>query len=219
MVDDDCGAGTEGYCVPAPGGVLPGSCYAPKHRYLSIAFNPDQVAHTARRVCLDGGECLGWVGAPSITGGLMISRMSATPRYADADFSGEWPDLVHLSACEVASDQVYVIQAIAQGQDTGDEGNYSEGLLLTTPTTWGDTVSTCFNDKCLPPDGAGGIDDILAAIAKFQGVDNAPMTWLDVASSSGSDVPNQQINISDIFAALDGFQGKVYPGLGPLGCP
>ena len=79
-------------------------------------------------------------------------------------------------------------------------------------------MSTCFGNVCYPADGAGGIDDILASIAKFQGINNAPLTWLDIDPSTGTSLPNQQVNIGDILGSLDGFQGKPYPGNGPGGC-
>ena len=125
---------------------------------------------------------------------------------------------MHVTDCEIATGEEYIIQAIALGADIGDESSYSTPLTLHTPAIWGDVVSTCFGNNCLPPDGAVGIDDILAEIAKFQGIDNAPLTWLDIASSQAGDSPNQAIDIGDILAAIGGFQGDVYPGNGPLGC-
>jgi hypothetical protein len=80
-------------------------------------------------------------------------------------------------------------------------------------------ISRGWNIPHAQPDGSVGIDDILAEIGKFQGVDNAPLTWLDIASSQGSDLPNQAIDIGDILATIAGFQGDEYPGDGPLGCP
>ena len=54
----------------------------------------------------------------------------------------------------------------------------------------------------------------------FQGVGNVPsFTWLDIEPSLGPATPNRQINIGDILAAIGGFQGDVYPGDGPSGCP
>ena len=103
--------------------------------------------------------------------------------------------------------------------DIGDEVNYSEPIRLHTPTVWGDVVWTCFSNECLPPDGTVGVDDVLAGIAKFQGVDNAPITWLDIDPSAGSSLPNQQVNIGDMLAVLGGFSGQPYPGAGPLSCP
>ena len=64
-----------------------------------------------------------------------------------------------------------------------------------------------------------GIDDILAAIGKFQGSDNAPTTWLDVAPATGDGTPDFMVNVGDVLAIIGGFQGDTFPGIGPLGCP
>ena len=207
---DDAQCDGEARCVS-------GICYAPKHRYLSIARNPAQATQTARRVCI-ASQCLGWVGQPVEHAGSMFASLVPSPIYADIDFAGEWPDVVHVSGCEIATGQTYLVQAIRAGQDMGDDGNYSLAVELHTPTVWADVVSTCFNNDCLPPDGAVGIDDVLAGITKFQGFDNAPITWLDIDPSMGSGVPNLAIDIGDILATLGGFQGESYPGDGPTGC-
>jgi hypothetical protein len=59
----------------------------------------------------------------------------------------------------------------------------------------------------------------MAAITKFQGVDSAPMTWLDIAPSGDADNPDQIVGLGDIMACIGGFQGQPYPGNGPLNCP
>ena len=57
-----------------------GVCYAPKHRYVSIALNPDQVENTARRVSLSGGGAgPWWIDAPYSTGGLDLAELTDTP--------------------------------------------------------------------------------------------------------------------------------------------
>jgi hypothetical protein len=162
---------------------------------------------------------IGWVGTPYENGGLMLAEVVAAPVYSDVDFTGEWPGLVHVMGCRIATGQIYVIQAIQAGQDIGDEGSYSEALELHTPSVWGDTVSTCAGNSCEPPNGVVGLDDIMAGIKKYQSIDVAPLTWLDIDPSSGDQMPNQVIGIGDILACIDGFQGEPYPGLGPLGCP
>ena len=212
---DCCGNPCEGYCIPQEDGSFPGSCYGPQHRYLSVDNTVNNPTSTAMRVTLLSGVAgPWWVGPPAVGGGgLMLASLQATPHYSTA-----WPVEVHITDCEVASNNTYLVQAIAAGADIGDPGNYSATLEVRTPTVWGDTVSTCFSNVCYPADGSGGIDDILAAIAKFQGVNNAPLTWLDIDPSTGSAIPNQQVNIGDILGTLDGFQGKPYPGNGPGGC-
>jgi hypothetical protein len=239
---DDCH--DESHCVPPPtGSSYPPVCYAPKHRYLSIARHPDQVPDTARLVKLSDGTVLGWVGAPywepptSQHSGLWLADMQATPHYETT-----WPDVVHVIGCEIAHAALcdpsgehcgpnscpgvepcvhwsYYIQAIALGSDIGDEKNYSEVLALRTPTTWGDTVSTCAGNVCKPPNGVVGLDDVQAAIKYYQNNWVAPITWLDIDPSNAAQTPNQNIGIGDILKVIDGFQGQPYPGDGPSGCP
>ncbi len=193
-----------------------GVCYAPKHRYLSIARNPDQLPGTARRIGLVGGPILGWLGEPVLhtETGLILAEVVSAPVYVS-----EWPILVHACDCEIATGYSYVIQAIPSGQEISDEGRYSTPLELHTPSVWGDVVSTCMDHNCQPPDGDVDIDDILAGIAAFQSLNNNPLTWFDIAPALGDGVPNQMVDIDDILANIQGFQSKAYPGLGPLGCP
>jgi len=204
--DDECDY--EARCVE-------GVCYAPKHRYISISPNPDQPAATARRIKLQSGETLGWVGTPYQNGGLDFADVVAGSVYVNP-----WPSVVHVTGCEIATGQTYLIQTIALGQEIGDEYMYSEALALHTPSVWGDTVTSGPGGVFLPPDGVPGLADIMAAVAYFQGDTTiAPLTWLDIAPSSGSDTPNQSVGLADIMACVAGFQGELYPGDGPSGCP
>jgi hypothetical protein len=195
-------------------------CYVPKHRYLSVALNPEQVPHTARRIRLQGGPALGWAGVPYLKNGLWLADVVSAPAYADTDnFTGEWPNILHITGCEIATDQTYEIQAIRLGQDISDENNYSAALVLHTPTKWGDVVASCPDDLCQPPQGTVNLDDIMAKIKRFQAVPVAPITWLDDDPSEGDAAPNQTINLNDIMNSVRGFQGEQYPGDGPLLCP
>ena len=234
--DSDCYGGgpwTEAKCIY-------GTCYAPKTRYLSIARNPEQVDNTAQRVKLDEGTLLGWVGEPTqhpTTGLWLAGIVSESNRV----YKDQWHDVVHVYGCEIAHANLcdggahcmpngcpgtencvhhsYHIQAIALGQDIGDEGNYSEVLELHTNSTWGDTVTSGPGGLMLPPDGVNGLADIMAAIAYFQGDHVAPLTWLDIWDSFGAGVPDQTVGIGDIMSGIGGFQGDPYPGDGPLDCP
>ncbi len=213
----DCTADEE--CANEAKCVL-GTCYAPKHRYISISRNPEQVEHTARRISLQGGGAgPWWVGAPYEASGFTVADVVEAPVYADTDFTGDWPDLVNVTGCEIAPNQTYLVQAIAEGQEITEEANYSAAISLHTPTVWGDVVSTCLYHSCQPPNGEVNIDDILAGIAAFQSANNDPLTWFDIAPALGDGVPNQMVDIDDILANIQGFQSKVYPGLGPLDCP
>ncbi len=195
-----------------------GVCYTPKHRYLSIAHNPDQVPHTARRVTLAGEQIFGWVGAPYEGNGLMFAELVSEPVYADVDFTGDWPAVVHVTGCIIATGQDYDVQAI-QYDEGMERPDYSEAVTLHTPSVWGDVVSTCVNYDCLPPNGDVSIDDILATIAAFQSISNTPLVWFDIAPSDGANLPNQSIDIDDILANIQGFQSRSYPGDGPFNCP
>jgi hypothetical protein len=239
--DSDCAG--ESHCVPPPAGDPPGGvCYAPKTRYLSVASNPDQACSTARRVKLDDGTMLGWVGEPvwqpptSQHDGMWLSDVVATPYYANP-----WPDLLQVYTCEVAHASLcdvsgnhcgpnlcsgsetcvhhcYEIQAIVLGDDTEEEGNYSEVLELCTNSVWGDTVGSCPGNVCTPPNGIVNLDDVQAAMKYYENNRVAPITWLDIDPSNGDQCPNQNIGIGDILKAIDGFQGKPYPGNGPKNC-
>jgi hypothetical protein len=233
-IDDDCSG--EARCVQE-------MCYVPKQRYLSIARNPEQRPDTARRVKLDTGDLIGWVGSPYYVpataqhSGLWLADIVSVPQYAY-----DWPEVVHVRGCGVAHAAAcdvsgvhcgpntcpgsetcvlhsYHVQAIRRGQDIAEEDNYSDVLILHTPSAWGDTVAECPGGVCGPPDGICGLNDIMAAINLFQGKPTAPITWLDVAPSTGLHEPDLSIGLGDIMACIAGFQGEPYAGSGPLDCP
>jgi hypothetical protein len=208
--DDDCHE--EAKCIG-------GGCYAPKHRYLSIRTNPEQLPMTARRVKLETGELLGWIGEPHESAGVTLAEIVPEPAYDTLSFSGPWPEVLHVTGCQIATGYTYYVQAITIGQDIANELLYSEVLALHTPSVWGDTVSTCAGNECLPPEGVVGLGDIMAAIKKYQGINVAPLTWLDIDPSTGTQKPNQVIGIGDILGCIEGFQAQLYPGAGPLDCP
>ena len=66
---------------PGESKCVEGVCYAPKHRYLSVAWNPVQAPNTARRVSMQGTP-VGWVGIPTEHGGVWISQVESLPVYA-----------------------------------------------------------------------------------------------------------------------------------------
>jgi hypothetical protein len=242
VTDGDCDS--ESDCIPPPT-AQPGFgavCYAPKSRYLSIAVNPGHTGNTARRLKLDNGAELGWVGEPfyvdptSQHDGLWLADVVPSPHYEE-----QWPGVVHVTGCrighaslcdvsgthcapnscpgeETCVQHAYHIQALPHGFDPADESNYSEVLELRTNSTWGDTVSTCAGSTCKPPNGIVGLDDVQAAIKYYQNNRVAPITWLDIDPSNGSGSPDQNIGIGDILKVIDGFQAKPYPGDGPNGC-
>ena len=99
---------------------------------------------------------------------------------------------------------------------------HSPTLALPTAPKWGDIVSTCIFNHCLPPEGTfvqPTIDDVLAIVNRFLGIDNAPLPWMDVDPVAGAGYPEGTITIGDQLMILNAFSGQPYPGWGPLGCP
>jgi hypothetical protein len=209
---------------------IEGVCYAPKNRYISIRLNPDNAGkNTARRINLETAltetVLMGWVGEPTFNAaeGIWMSVVADVPTYNGVDFSGDWPDVVHVTGCKIAPGQTYLVQAIMEGQSVGDESNYSEVLALPTAPVWGDVVGICPFDVCKPPEGdpftQPNIDDVLATVNAFVGIDNAPLTWLDIDPVVGNGYPEGFVVIGDVLAVVNAFSGQSYPGDGPLGCP
>jgi hypothetical protein len=209
---------------------IQGVCYAPKNRYISIRANPDNdEKDTARRINLEtvstGTILLGWVGEPALNpiAGVWTALIADSPIYEGVDFEGDWPEVVHVTGCVVAPGETYLIQAIASGQPIEDEGYYSAALALQTAPVWGDVVTGCPNDVCTPPQGdpltQPNIDDVLALVNAFQGVANAPLTWLDIDPVFADGYPEGIVAIGDVLAVVNAFTGQPYPGNGPLGCP
>jgi hypothetical protein len=211
------GCTEDSHCEEAATCVM-GMCYAPKNRYISVAANPDTAGLiTARRISVEtqtaGVVALGWIGQPDGTG---FSELQSTPAYRDWSEGGP---AVHVTGCQIAPANTYLIQSIEHGYDIGNETFYSPALALPTVPVWGDLVSTCPDDACLPPQGVVNLDDVLAGVTKFQGINNAPLAWLDIDPADADGSPNGIINLGDIMAVVRSFQGQPYPGLGPLDCP
>jgi hypothetical protein len=231
MQDSDChtAASTTPYCIPKQDGGFPGTCYASTNRYLSIRKNPDQTSASGRRISLSTGEAgPWWVGPPIYNPGLdmYFSSVVNVPAFAGmgagAWVNGDWPDELHVKGCEIApGTHSYWVQAVAFG-DEGDEGLYSVVLDLRIQERWGDVISTCFFDQCLPPQGAvtqPDIDDVLAMVNAFQGVPNAPLWWMDIDPFFADGEPEGlPALIGDVLAVVNAFVGLPYTGNGPAGC-
>jgi hypothetical protein len=154
---------------------------------------------------------------------MYFASVSPTSVYAGIDFAGDWPDVIHVKGCEIAPNQTYEVQAILFGSDESGEYNYSEVLPLKTAPVWGDIVSSCVFDHCLPPTGAvtePSIDDVLAVVNAFTGIRNAPLPWMDVDPVFADGEPEGLwALIGDVLVIVNAFTGDPYPGWGPLACP
>ncbi|MGB0716403.1 MAG: hypothetical protein ACPGXK_11020, partial [Phycisphaerae bacterium] len=147
--DADCQAGETG---PDSQTVCrDGSCYVARQRYLSVKPNPANAGSSyALRVSLDtgvaGSAVLGFVqqatnlsaGANNGPSEYDKSTIDASPFYTD------WTTLssgvISIGDCEVSPGNAYIVQSIADGADTGDEGLYSAPLNLPTCANNGDVT-------------------------------------------------------------------------------
>lgn len=187
----------------------------PKNRYLSVRANPVNAGVvTARRISLDTGGTavvLGWVGEPTVTPGLedaFVSLVSPTPVYRDWSLD----ETVHITGCQISPQGSYLIQAIEDGQDTGDESHYSEALSLQTVQAWGDVIGNCAS---CPPNGIADNLDFAAAFEGFRDTPNVPMVWLDL----GPEFPDGKVDFLDILLQRLAFFGFGYPFHEPTSCP
>lgn len=148
--DDECS--NTSFCVLPPTG-QPGSgtCYFPRNRYLSIDPNSANAGlMTARRLSVQtdaGPVVLGWMDEPVFGDFGKFTRIVGAPFYRD------WTtrDTVELADCHVAPRYTYLIQAIEEGQDTADEANFSESLVLRTVAVWSDVAGPLADGQLSPP--------------------------------------------------------------------
>ena len=185
----------------------------PKNRYVS--FDPDnpgltvafQIELTASAYFPDSTGVVGWIGEPDEDG---LARIAETPFY-----SGAWPDVVHVGDCPIVPVSTYAVRA------TEDADYFSAPLAMGTiarPDSkyWADVVGVYGGVAWTGPNGVVNMDDVMAAVQKFQQLDSAPhLTWVDV----DEEVPNAVLNMTDIFQIVQGFKGEPYPFSSPADCP
>ncbi len=201
MADADCA--NEAVCAADAAGALPGTCYVPKNRYLTLSRNPSNTDPTARRVRLAGGTELGWASEPDGNG---VSRVVGAPYYTNA-----WPDPAYISDCEIAQGYTYWVDSVLDGADVGNPNDYSVVLELPTTSLWADV-----SDVRWPPDGARRLNEIFRVLDAYTGEGNQlPIAWVDL----GPEVPDFVVNYADVVHAMAGFRGLSYPFVVPSDCP
>jgi hypothetical protein len=203
-----------------------GICYAGKNRFISVATNPLNAGlMTARRLRLDNGgtpTVLGWMGEPELlklvgeADPVLVSRVVDLPYYAD--WSTLSSDTIHLGDCHIATDHLYIVDAVFEGFDVGEESNFSLPLSLPTVERWADVVG---NDAVSPADGLVTFVDIQATVLGFQGMQLISKIYLELEGQGNPDnVPDvQSVNFADIFRTVEGFQAGAYPFADPTQCP
>ena len=222
-IPDECDI-ESGFSVDNNGNDIPDECelYPPvaadpphdvlKNRYLS--FNPNNTETVALRVEMTDSTLFpgsvgasGWVAEPDGTG---RASLAAAPFYSSA-----WPALVHVGHCRITPGSEYEVRATADGT------NFSDALTVMTadqplPKVWADVVGPFGSAEWTAPNGIVSMDDLMAAVQKFQAVATAPpLTWVDVDGEQ----PNGVVNMTDLQQIVNAFKGQSYPFSAPADCP
>ena len=199
-------------CDADPPAAAPAPYDAAANRYVSFdpldyedaAFQVEMIAST---YFPESGGVLGWVGEPDENG---ISRIASAP------VTRSWTEpVVHLGDCAIVPAATYGISTIVYGDIS------SEPLLVSTiarpaPKYWGDVAGSLVEGEWTPPNGVVNMDDVVAAVQRFQQLAAAPpLTWVDV----DEEVPNAVLNFTDIMRIVQGFKGEEYPFSDPAVCP
>ena len=178
--------------------------FSPGNVDLKVAF---QVEMTASVLFPDSTGGLGWVAQPDTDG---ISRVNNEPVFR------VWSEpVVHAGDCEVVPVATYEIRATVDGVILSSPFEVAT-IHLPEPKWWADCVGAFDGATWSRPDGVVNMDDVMAAVQKFEQVAGAPpLTWVDVHD----EVPDKTINFTDIFRIILGFKGEVYPFRDPASCP
>ena len=209
---DTNGNGIPDECDAQPPGAAPAPYETAANRYVS--FDPLNYADAAFQVEMiassyfpDSRGVLGWVGEPDEDG---ISRIVVDP------VTRSWTEpVIHLGDCGIVPAATYGISTIVYGDI------FSEPLLVSTiaqptPKFWGDVAGAVVESQWTPPNGVVNMDDVMAAVQKFQQLAGAPpLIWVDV----DAEVPNAVLNFTDIMRIVQGFKGEEYPFSDPAACP
>jgi hypothetical protein len=124
--------------------------------------------------------------------------------------------LVHVFGPGVLPSSVYEIEAVEEGCDLHNAGNYSAPFIAAT-TRWGD-VAEPYQAPSPAELTQPNIQDIASVVDKFRGLPDAiakPRAQLQPSSPN----PAAAINVLDIAAVVDAFKGASYRFNGPQACP
>ena len=146
----------------------------------------------------------------------------------DADNTEAPSTVVQLSGCHIAPKRrdvrpgvgenraanYYLIEAIAEGSDTGSPSNYSTPLELRTVVFWADMTGGTSGNVALPPEGSPGFLDVLQQVNRFKDKGKATTPWLDLDPQ----VPDQAVGFLDMLKAVGGFKDDPYPWNDPCTC-
>jgi|GEM_PF-729686 len=197
-----------------------------KNRYISIdprgvgGLNrgvPFDIRVTLSDTLVEGVTSVGmpwWVGAPNSD---CIAGVKSNPPSAPRNW--DVCPALHLTGCPIIPTSTYEIVAVLGGL-VSDPPYIAATQAKPGVKWWGDCVGFFNGTDWTPPQGIVNIDDAVAAIRTFQdpgGVNATHVSVTDVHPNNPAlgplfGVPNQLVNIDDVFAIILGFQGNPYPG-------
>ena len=203
----------------SPPAVAPPPHDTPKNRVLSIDPTTNDV-EVAYQVELTESAYFGasvggkwWVSDPEDLGdNIWRSRLVADPPVPRV-----WTEaVVHIADRAVVSVATYAVRATLD--PTAPSPAFSDDLVIATIAKpgekyWADCVGSLGAESWGPPNGEVNMDDVMAAVQKFQQLETAPhLTWVDV----NGEVPDGVLNFGDIQMIVNGFKGDPYPFSAPL---
>ena len=189
-----------------------GTCYVPKHRYLTLGNHPLDWGLTARRISLAtgvaGNVVLGWQSGP-------INNVSSLAQNASYRKWCNESSVTEIADCAIVPGHKYYVQAITLGLDESEEANFSQPVEIPTTVLFGDIVGEFADGQWTPPNGTVSLLDVFAISATFQQMPGAPpLSWVDLANET----PNRVASLGDMFIAVKAFRGEPYPYSQPGDC-
>jgi len=194
----------------------------PKSRYLSLrpgtAGRIAAIAVTVESTPPAGQQIVGntyWVGEPVAfvpvpAPGTVFPIASLTCQPTFRDWSDV--DVLHVYGAAVMPSSNYLLQNVYEACQDSATAVASLPLELTT-ARWAD-LAPLFN----PPSETTQPDfiDVSAAVDRFRASPNSPdFTYADLDPQ----VPNQDVNFTDVSRVVDAFRGIPYPWPPPSPCP
>ena len=214
IVPDECELAASTSADLNDNGVLD-ECEGPKNRYLPFVPGGGTEPVAYQITLTHSGDFPGsvgqswWADSPESPG---IVRLTDGPVFRD--WSGD-PPLIHVGDCPVVPVATFEIRS------TPDGVVFSDPVVVPTvgrpgSKQWGDVVGTLEGGSWGWPNGVVNMDDVMAAVQKFQHLPTAPpLVWVDV----DGEIPNAVLNFTDIFRIVQGFKGEPYPFSDPAECP
>jgi hypothetical protein len=124
--------------------------------------------------------------------------------------------LLHITGREVVPSSLYTLENLAASCQ-GNESSCSEvsASLEVATTRWADIIEP-FNppETSVQPD----LGDVSALVDKFRSVLDAPIKAQAILVGDMPDMDND-VDFTQISAAVDAFRGLAYSGSGPSPCP